>query len=555
MNKLIFPILLALMLVSCATENTIRAGKINGTNIPNDEFLKAFRGHYTNFSFQQGRMPDMNEKQQIFKETWRNITKYVILQDYYKKYKINVTTKEAIDTLISSIPSHILNSPRFQVNGNFDKSIYTQSLLTDQPVNLAPLRKHYHENVIPITKLQSELVAHELISKSTAIRINKILSSKATIEMNIFDPAKLEVHVSDEEIATNYQANLPDFRLEAYHRLGISVIPVTPDDDDVQYSKAVADSVLYQLRSGYTAEEVVHSRKNNPGLVQLIDHGFAKNSDIPPAVSELLANLKDGSCSDTILDDRNWVIHQKIQSTKTLTMYRSVYVISSPGSTTLAEPEAKALRMVNLASTIGLAKAADEFSLTFTAGEQESPDSLSWVPSDVRGKVKKALRKALKRDILGPYLSMEASGLVIIEVLDNQTKEYMSLEEVSSRIRKELEHKAQNQANLKQARLWIESSTTKSESNTETRQNTTNHNVTELKNIDIYSIWEGTPITNLYYQTVNNYLNKTPSPILESKGLLIVPIVKEMVFANQKNSPQEIREVFVKTLPPDWFDD
>ncbi|MDD3235576.1 MAG: SurA N-terminal domain-containing protein, partial [Candidatus Cloacimonetes bacterium] len=104
------------LFTSCATNPGSNAGKVNGTIIPTDEFVNSYRGHFSNFSFQAGRSPDMEEKQLIFKETWKNITKYVILKDYYQKYKITASMREVIDTLTTSIPDHVLTSPVFVVN-------------------------------------------------------------------------------------------------------------------------------------------------------------------------------------------------------------------------------------------------------------------------------------------------------------------------------------------------------------------------------------------------------------------------------------------------------
>ena len=116
MNKLptfiVIPLLGLFFLVSCATNSPSVAGSVNGTEISLEDFFNSYRGHYAIFGYQTGRTPTKEEKEKLHNETWRDITKAIILQDYYKKYNISASVAEVLDTLSNSIPEHIMKSPR-----------------------------------------------------------------------------------------------------------------------------------------------------------------------------------------------------------------------------------------------------------------------------------------------------------------------------------------------------------------------------------------------------------------------------------------------------------
>ncbi len=95
-------LLLLLALSSCALQTANAAGRVNGTIIKTLDFNAAHRGHFENFMFENGRVPDSEEKKEIHRLTWRNITIHVILKDQFKKYNISASESETLDTLMTN---------------------------------------------------------------------------------------------------------------------------------------------------------------------------------------------------------------------------------------------------------------------------------------------------------------------------------------------------------------------------------------------------------------------------------------------------------------------
>ena len=540
---LLIPAIL-LLLSSCAVTTRAEAGRINGTNIRNDEFVSAYRGHYSNFSFQNGRSPDKEEKQKIFNETWKNITRYVVLKDYYKKYKISTNMREVLDTLSTNIPQHILNSPVFKVNGKFDKQLYLQSLTTDRPENLAPLRKHYLENLIPIMKLKDKLIENELLTPKESKHIAKILSSEADMELMIFDPGELKVFLSDAEIAEYYNSTITRYRLKPYHRLAYTLIPVVPALDDQQISHAMADSVLSLLNNGTMAEDIIHNTASSSGQLSMVDYGYVKTSDIPEDIAFLLSTMADGTYSQVLKSDLGWAIHHKVQSTKTLTHYRTLYIQTVASSATLATPEVIANRVASLAKSIGLADAANEFDLAYTLSDTLFADSLGFIASDIKPTLLAWLAKADKGALSNPLYSSDLSAWIIVEAAEIQRQTAKPMSEVKDVLTNELTQIRKAEINQQMARNWAASGGKESVGKPQS---------VLLKDVDMDSYWAGQALGKVYYQAVYAHMAKNELPVVNHNAVLIVPIVKSLRFEKEQPEPEQIRNAYISTLEDDWF--
>ena len=155
-----------LVLTGCSIQKGNNAGRINGTNIKELDFMNSLRGHFTGFILEKDRTPDDNEKKELYTQTWRDITIHVILKDYFKKYNIQVTPQEVTDTLLNNIPPSIMKAPIFITDGKFDRTKYVQTLLSESTKQLDWLRKYYYEYYIPLAKLKQELQEEEIVSTS-----------------------------------------------------------------------------------------------------------------------------------------------------------------------------------------------------------------------------------------------------------------------------------------------------------------------------------------------------------------------------------------------------
>ncbi len=546
MNKLPTFIVITLLglffLVSCATNSSSVAGSVNGTEISLEDFFNSYRGHYAIFGYQTGRTPTKEEKEKLHNETWRDITKAIILQDYYKKYNISASVAEVLDTLSNSIPEHIVKSPRFQVNGKFDKKLYLQSLMTDQPENLAALRKHYQENVIPILKLQKVLIEEEMLSSKIRKQVEQIIASNADLELYIFAPSQLEISLSDAEISAWYQTNLEQFRLWQFYRLGYCSIPVIPDSTELSDAKNTAEFIRNELARGIEIKDIIANLENKNSLVSFIDNGYQKTEELPWEVQNALSGLENGRCSEPLPYEKGWIMYQKIQSTKTLTLYNTIFVQALPKTASLLAPETQAQQIMKLALNIGLQQAADEFGISYTLTPAMSPDSLIVPANDIKGKLMKYLEIANSGDIIEPLYSAELSAWLIFEVVEKQSKEYLPLEEVKPQIVQIVSKERRKDQNKQIVERWL------------INQNIpANYQWEKLEHVTIDSLWQGKPLTRIYYQAVKAYLEKANPPQITEGEVIIVPKVTAFRPQKTKISPERIKTIYTQNLPEDWF--
>ncbi|MDZ4181648.1 MAG: peptidylprolyl isomerase [Candidatus Cloacimonadaceae bacterium] len=560
MKRIILALIILLMalLTACSVNQGPLAGKVNGTPIPYDEFIAANRGHYENFWVQNSRAPGIDEKQEITRQTWRNITKHVILKDYFKAYNIRVTPQEMIDTLRTSVPHYLMTSPRFMVNGVFDKNLYLQSLLYDTPENLMPIRKHYYEYLIPIMKLKDELIERKMLTKKERASITQVLAGKADIDWVIVDAAEIKPIVSESEITQYYQKNLDNYRMDDSFALSHIVLPVKPGPEDLAYADSVMDSIYAEILNGETPATVVEKHRTHYPNIYFKNSGFLRNADLEPKLYATLSAIKEGEFSPPIETDGIYTIYHLEQLTKSMTSYNTVTLVAMPRSASIRATKNAAERIVQMAQTIGMENAADEMSLKLIPSKNLKPESV-WIDDPlVRETVFKGMNDARHGHIFAPIYSAPLSAWVIVQVTDNQLNRVRPLSAVRNDIIAILSVSKRLDIAQKTAGDWLaKQNTARPDISTlpySTLKSTTAMSFdTSLANLDP-KIVETDP-GMIYYKAVRRYLDKAAPQIYVSGNQVLIPFVRNHTVAkNASVAPILIRETYKKTLPDTWFD-
>ena len=155
----------------------------------------------------------------------------------------------------------------------------------------------------------------------------------------------------------------------------------------------------------------------------------------------------------------------------------------------------------------------------------------------------KYLEIANSGDIIEPLYSAELSAWLIFEVVEKQSKEYLPLEEVKPQIVQILSKERRKDQNKQIVERWL------------INQNIpANYQWEKLEKVTIDSLWEGKPLTNIYYQAVKAHQEKTEPPQIKEGELIIVPKVTAFRPVKSKISPERIKAIYAQTLPENWFD-
>ncbi|MDP3115133.1 MAG: peptidylprolyl isomerase [Candidatus Cloacimonadaceae bacterium] len=553
MKRIIPALLIILMalLTACSVNQGRLAGKVNGTPIPYDEFIAANRGHYENFWMLNNRAPGIDEKQEIMRQTWRNITKHVILKDNFKKYGIRVSPQEMIDTLKTNIPPYLKTSPRFMVNGVFDYNIYLQSLLYDTPENLLPVRKHYFDYLIPILKLKNELIDRKMLTKKESKRITQVLAGKADIDWVIVDATNIQPIISESEITQYYQKNLDQYRMDESFALAYILLPVRPSAEDMIYAAAVTDSIFTELRSGEPAQSVIARHKvHYPGII-LKNSGFLRNADLDPKLYAMFSAMKESDYSPPVEDSGSFTIYHLEQLTKSMTSFNTITIVASPLAASVKRSRSAAERLYQLAQTVGMENAANEMSLSYVPIKNLNPESVWIGDSAILETIFKELHDKKRGHIFTPIYSNQLFAWVVVQMTDNQLNRVRPLSSVQNDIVAVLRQSKSIEIAKVTASEWLRNQTA-GIINLAALPHSSKESVPSMS---FTTPLGDIKVGMIYYDAIRRYLDKSATQVYVAGTTILIPFVKNhRIDKNAVVSPVQLRETYKRTLNEDWFD-
>jgi len=538
-------------LSACAVQSRNQAGKINGTDISYQDFVTAHRGHFDNFMVEKGRTPDSEEKQQMIKQTWRDITIHVILKSQFKKYNITVTNQELIDTLSNNVPNYLKNSPRFLANGKFDRSLYLQSLLYDTPVNLKPVKEHYYNYLIPIQKLKQKLIDSSMLSKKEYRLISDIVNSSADIDWIIFDPSEATVRISDLDIQSYYKENAKLFATTPKLEYEVALLPVKPTPQDSLQSQHIADSLYTELMNGASFAKLAELHSAAESAIRGGSLGYLLVMDLPKETKHAIADLDNGQVSNPVQINNSWMIFQVMSRTKSMIKINEIEIVPRPGIDTVNSSKQMIGNLSELARTIGMEKAAYEMDCDYFRTAVMQKDSL-WINDlDVVNKVRSELPSVRPGAILTPIYSQRLGTWIVVRVLQNQTQSIKSIESVKASIITTLEQSRKVDVAKQMALNWLSRNAADPISAASAEQ----LRVERTLNMNIKSTLFTNPIKDVYFESVSLYHKHQRYTAYELDKMIVLPIVTNVRF-NKKaaDNPDLIRSCFAKNLPANWFD-
>ena len=551
MKRLTFMMMLLLMiLTACEVNNGPVAGVINGRSVSYSEYMNAFRTEYENFYTVEGRAPNTDEKREIGKLTWLYKTKYVILQDYYKRYDIKVSHQEVIDTLTQNPPAYIVNSPRFKSDDKFDREIYLQSLNYDSPQNLKPVRKKYFDDIIPIGKLKEALIDKEFLDKKTSRQVAQVIGSKADIDWVIFDSAKADIKINDTILEDYYQGHLDNYKQEPYFSLRYTLIPVSPSEDDINNAKAVTDSIYSDLVSGVSLEDIAASSRTAYHHIKFNSTGFLFVPDLSPELKQAIYNQQPGAVLAPIMTNEGYEIYRLDVLTKSMVKLSRLLIPTTPGEKSIASAEKKAQDLVELAKLLSMDQACLEMDYTLCREDKILPGTPITEDETLDLQIYKKLEKSSKGTIITPIFSYPLSAWIVVMLSDKQTQNHKALEDIKDIVKADLISEKKAEFTRQKASVWLASYDLPAP-----LESTTEYSVYTLKSQTMNDPLMGMSVKDVYYKALTAQLQKKPASVYEYQGLYLIPIVRHAEFPAKPTTDQAlIRQIYVRNLAPDWFD-
>jgi hypothetical protein len=545
----LFAIALALTLFSCASTQEHIAGTVNGQAIPMDQFASSHRGHYENFYILNERGPSMEEKNEIIKLTWKDITKHVILQQQFRRFNITSSLQEALDTLHINPPVYIVSSPRFQKDGVFDRALFVQALRYDQSEEIQAVIRQYRDYYVPIAKLKQKLIRKELMTSRDKKLIRNVLNAVVDLELISIDPSLKEVSIKDEEVQFYYDTNPGKFALEPKYSVAYGYLRLDASEEDICLCQAHADTLYQLLQKGADPAELIKKPTYKDRQVSWAQSGFMRISDMDQKLYVQLCQIKAGQYLPPYTQPGSTAIHRLDQMTKSMISYSTMKIPHLPGSETVDRDKARALQSAMLLETIGYEATEHELDLQFTI-KKNIPFNSQWQldTPDNRPNEEEMLKTLRKGYVPEPVFSYEQSGWLLMQVTDVMPLTRKPVAEVADQIRRIITKAKAHDYALKDAQYAIlNNSFTSLKNQVETKSQLLT--AQSIDHIDAELLDK-----NMLFESILGKLRNEEPKAYQKDGLIVVPLVQNIKYRKQKVDNTNLYLYFEKSLPADWFD-
>jgi len=545
----LFAIALALTLFSCASTQEHIAGTVNGQAIPMDQFASSHRGHYENFYILNERGPSMEEKNEIIKLTWKDITKHVILQQQFRRFNITSSLQEALDTLHINPPVYIVSSPRFQKDGVFDRALFVQALRYDQSEEIQAVIRQYRDYYVPIAKLKQKLIRKELMTSRDKKLIKNVLNAVVDLELISIDPSLKEVSIKDEEVQFYYDTNPGKFALEPKYSVAYGYLRLDASEEDISLCQAHADTLYQLLQKGADPAELIKKPTYKDRQVSWAQSGFMRISDMDQKLYVQLCQIKAGQYLPPYTQPGSTAIHRLDQMTKSMISYSTIKIPHLPGSETVDRDKARALQSAMLLETIGYEATEHELDLQFTI-KKNIPFNSQWQldTPDNRPNEEEMLKTLRKGYVPEPVFSYEQSGWLLMQVTDVMPLTRKPVAEVADQIRRIITKAKAHDYALKDAQYAIlNNSFTSLKNQAETKSQLLTAQSIDHMDAELLD-------KNILFESILGKLRNEEPKAYQKDGLIVVPLVQNIKYRKQKVDNTRLYLYFEKSLPADWFD-
>jgi len=538
-----------LLMAACSTNQGTLAGRVNGVPIPRDEYIAAHRGHFENFWVINDRAPGIDEKQEITRQTWRNITKHVILQQHFQRYNISSSVAEALDTLKANPPAYIVKSPVFQSKGSFDRGLYQQSLLYGQPEDLSPLVRQYRDYYVPVAKLREALIDDQLLTPKERKAISAVMTSTADLELVWIDASQLDIAVRDEDIKLYYDTHQDEYRLEPSYSLAYTFLPLKASRDDIAATDVLANSLYFQLKQGARPDSLILAARSAVPLISWKESGFLKIDDLDPGLYSSFTAIESGAWLPPIHQTEGVAIHRLEQLTKSLISFSTIFLPYLPGQQSIAADLPRASQSARLLRGVGYAIASEELDLDFSIQSGIKPGS-KWLDADFVTPESAQIQQLGRNYVPEPVFYPKRSAWLLIQITDLQLQQLKPLNEVRDQIYATLASQNRRQFAYSDAQAWLNSSAA---ANVDVSGLASAQQISlkaqSLEKIDVAAL-----STGILYNAMLRKLRKQPARVYQDGDLVIIPLISSIT--GQKSlqaDPQKMRTYFRDSLSPEWF--
>ncbi|HMP91628.1 MAG TPA: peptidylprolyl isomerase [Phnomibacter sp.] len=303
---------------------TDAVGSVNGVNISYQEFLEKTKAMEQMYEM-QGRPMDENSRQQVYADTWRQMTEAELMNQEMAKLGITVTNKEFDDMLFGKNPAEFLKQEFTDPNtGEFNAAAARQALSqlkkADKNPNKDIVQKFYLDPLLEngmrkkyFNLLQNSVYVPTWMAEKT-MADNSQLASFSFVNVPYTSIADSLVKVSDGEILEYAKKYAKEYETKENSRsIAYVAFPFTATAQDSSNAYNALINLKEDFKSSGDAAAFV---TRNASTLEFFD-GYNSASRIQIPVKDSILGAGKDNVYGPYLDGNNYVM-SRIVDVKTL---------------------------------------------------------------------------------------------------------------------------------------------------------------------------------------------------------------------------------------------
>jgi parvulin-like peptidyl-prolyl isomerase len=263
-------------------------GSINGEKIMYQQFTQLLEDEYKRVR-EQEKSDGLSEyrRSTIRDQVWQQLVREKLLAQEVKKQKIVATPEEVVYSMRSYPPDFVRSAEYFQTNGKFDMNKYREALSDERNLQAWIQVENYFKAVIPIQKLQQNVIATVRVSDAALKEEYRLQNEKVNVKYAFFDPAKTPLQnprITDSDVKKYYKEHLKDYKEPEQRKIQYVLYEIKPTSEDSAQTRSECMDLLNQIKAGEDfAKLAKENSEDNASAEKGGDIGFiGKNAMVKP---------------------------------------------------------------------------------------------------------------------------------------------------------------------------------------------------------------------------------------------------------------------------------
>ncbi len=244
-------------------------GIIDGEEIQAQDFLLAVDQEIENTK-NQTNTTELSEYQiqSMRDQIWELTVQNILFSHEIKRLNIQATAQEVVYQLRNYPLESIQADEQFHTDGQFDITKYQQALNDPRNYKVWIPVENYLKTIIPMQKLQQQILATVRVTDSEAKEAYRIQNEKVNAKYLFFDPnqTSLEnIDVSDSEIEAYYRSHKDEYQEPEQRKIQYVLFINQPSQEDSAQIIQDAEDLVNQIREGADFEELAQNYSEDTG--------------------------------------------------------------------------------------------------------------------------------------------------------------------------------------------------------------------------------------------------------------------------------------------------